>query len=74
MDGYAFSSCDLARLAEVDGLNPAMDERELPSEELIRQNIIQVLHFFGDELCVKFGFVCMPLFLCVPSPFPEGYV
>ena len=42
MDGYAFSSCDLARLAEVDGLRSDTDDSALPSEERIRQNIIQV--------------------------------
>ena len=43
MDGYAFSSCDLARLAEVDGLrSDADDDTALPSEERIRQSIIQV--------------------------------
>lgn len=42
MDGYAFSSCDLARLAaEASGLSPS-DDAGLPSEERIRQNIIQV--------------------------------
>ena len=42
MDGYAFSSCDLARLAEVDGLRSDTDDAALPSEERIRQSIIQV--------------------------------
>ncbi len=42
MDGYAFSSCDLARLAEVDGLRSDTDDSALPSEERIRQSIIQV--------------------------------
>lgn len=42
MDGYAFSSCDLARLAaEASGLSPS-DDAGLPSEERIRHNIIQV--------------------------------
>jgi hypothetical protein len=42
MDGYAFSSCDLARLAaEASGLSLSEDAG-LPSEERIRQNIIQV--------------------------------
>ena len=40
MDGYAFSSCDLARLAE-----PQLEtdpDTALPSEERIQKNIIQV--------------------------------
>ena len=42
MDGYAFSSCDLARLAaEASGLSVERDG-ELPGEERIRLNIIQV--------------------------------
>lgn len=42
MDGYAFSSCDLARLAaEASGLSVEHDG-ELPGEERIRLNIIQV--------------------------------
>ena len=49
MDGYAFSSCDLARLAEVSGLN-VENEDTLPSEERIRQNIIQV-QLLAKGLC-----------------------
>jgi len=39
MDGYAFSSCDLARLATDASLT---EEADTPSEERIRINIIQV--------------------------------
>ena len=41
MDGYAFSSCDLARLATDASLTEG-EEAAMPSEERIRINIIQV--------------------------------
>jgi hypothetical protein len=42
MDGYAFSSCDLARLAQASSLTVEPEEAVAPSEERIRKNIIQV--------------------------------
>lgn len=42
MDGYAFSSCDLARLAEVGNLTTDTEEAMPVGEERIRNNIIQL--------------------------------
>ena len=58
MDGYAFSSCDLARLAEVDGLrSDADDDTALPSEERIRQSIIQLESVDPDEVAAAAEFL-----------------
>jgi len=58
MDGYAFSSCDLARLAEVDGLrSDADDDTALPSEERIRQSIIQLESADPDEVAAAAEFL-----------------
>jgi hypothetical protein len=68
MDGYAVSSCDLARLAEV-GILTAETEEAQPSEERIRQKIIQVVARY-----VNLASCCT----CPPAPhvrvfFPQSH-
>lgn len=57
MDGYAFSSCDLARLAQASSLTVEPEEAVAPSEERIRKNIIQLESEDVDEVAAAAEFL-----------------